>query len=88
MCVCACACSTAVAQAVAGFLRDHMDALDKSALGEYFGAHEAFEVAAMHAFIDQVRGPLAWRARREPASLCLFATTAIAAAAAASMVSP
>ena len=48
---CSCLC---VCQAVAAFLRGHMDTLEKTALGEYFGAHEAFEVAAMHAFIDQV----------------------------------
>ena len=49
--VCVC-----VLQAVAAFFRGHLEDLDKAALGEYFGAHENFEVAAMHAFIDQVCG--------------------------------
>lgn len=39
----------------ATFLRAHVAELDLSAVGEYFGHHEDFEVAAMHAFIDMER---------------------------------
>ncbi|KAJ9527457.1 hypothetical protein QJQ45_025726 [Haematococcus lacustris] len=39
-------------QAVAQWLRTHAGQLDKSALGEYFGHHDEFEVAVMHAWVD------------------------------------
>lgn len=42
-------------QAVAQFLRTHAADLDKSAMGEYFGHHEDFEVSVMHAWIDMER---------------------------------
>lgn len=37
---------------MAAFLRQHTSELSLTALGEYFGHHEEFEVAVMHAFID------------------------------------
>ena len=48
-------CSSALPQAVATFLRDHLEDLERGALGELLGHHEPFEVAVMHAFIDQQR---------------------------------
>ncbi len=37
---------------MAAFLREHAAELDKARVGEYFGHHEDFEVAVMHAWVD------------------------------------